>query len=246
MKTKQPYSFIFFLLITFLGMGLLGLQPSYGATKTKQPPSPPSPEEVFLKSHFGSRLVSVSTEGRPHQGDLKAPIQLITFNDFQCPFCKIGYLSLKPILKEYAGKINLTVFNYPLHKDCNPSVRGDFHPDACLAAKATFCALDQNKYWEYHDLVYDNQEELSSKTLKKLAKAAKLDQRAWSSCLNSPKTTDFLLSDIKQGDAISIRGTPTFIINGRVLNFTASPLELSETLKLVFQEELKKSSIPSR
>lgn len=144
-------------------------------------------------------------------GSKTAKVKFIEYSDFQCPFCKSYFtLTLPQILKDYvaAGKIYYEYYNLPL----------DIHPQAPKAAEAASCAGEQNKYWEYHDLLFLNQnswafQDTDIQTFKDLAASMELDTNSFNQCLDSGKFANLIEKDKQLGATKGISGTPTFFIN---------------------------------
>lgn len=148
-------------------------------------------------------------------GQENAPITMIEYSDFQCPLCKKFYdESFQTIVENYVntGKVRYEFKHFPLN----------IHPQAPNASLAAECALEQNKFWEMHDAIFENQNEWSGKNehldiFKKLAKNLGLNENQYNSCLDDKKYTGNVETDYQEGLKRSIRGTPSFYINGQLL-----------------------------
>lgn len=151
--------------------------------------------------------VSVSAEDDAVLGNANAPVTIIEFSDFECPFCGKFYTETLPSIKENyidIGKVKLVFRDFPL----------PFHPDAQKAAEAAECAGEQNKYWEMHDKIFENQNALSVANLKQYAKGMGLDSAQFNACLDSGKMASEVQKDLADGQGYGVSGTPTFFING--------------------------------
>ena len=154
---------------------------------------------------------SVDSDGHFSLGNKNAKVKIVEFGDFQCPFCYRYFMTAFPqILTDYVatGKVYYTFHNYPLN----------IHPQAPKAAEASLCAADQNKYWEYHDLLFANQNLWSGndndvQVFENLAQSAGMDSGKFSQCLSSGKYTATVNADIASGDKKGISGTPTIFID---------------------------------
>lgn len=154
-----------------------------------------------------------STDGTGHYsiGNKNAKVKIVEFSDFQCPFCYRYFAGAFPkILNDYVatGKVYYSYYNFPLN----------IHPQAPKAAEASLCAGEQNKYWEYHDLLFANQNVWSgndndSEVYAKLAQSLSLDGGKFSQCLTSGKYASVVSEDTTAGEKKSISGTPTLFIN---------------------------------
>ena len=144
----------------------------------------------------------------PKRGADDAPITIVEFSDYQCPFCERFYQQTLPALfKEYGDKVRFVYKDFPL----------PMHPDAQKAAEAAHCAGEQGKYWEYHNTLFENQSSLGIESLKHYAKALNLDTSRFDACLDGGKQADKVKEDTKIGRSVSVNGTPTFFINGERL-----------------------------
>jgi protein-disulfide isomerase len=135
-----------------------------------------------------------------------APVTLIEFSDYQCPFCKRFFESTLPGLKtQYidTGKLQYVFRDFPLDQ---------IHPEARKAAEAAHCAGDQGKYWEMHDVLFRNQERLQVEQLKALARGLELAGEAFDSCLEQGKYQTEVQRDYDDGLKAGVRGTPAFFI----------------------------------
>ena len=147
-------------------------------------------------------------KGDPSMGKADAPLVLVEFSDYQCPYCARHSLKTMPrIKKDYVdtGKIRYVFKDMPLA----------FHKNAKKAAEAAHCAGEKGKYWEMHDLLFANQQKLSIDDLKGYAEELGLKKSSFEKCLDSGRYAEEVKSDLKAAKAAGIKGTPSFII-GRV------------------------------
>jgi len=158
------------------------------------------------------------------RGPADAPITIVEFSEFQCPFCARVNPTLSALEKKYAGKIRLVFKDFPLPN----------HAQAPKAAEAAHCANEQGKFWELHDRLFANQQQLQVPELKAHAKAVGLDQAAFDQCLDSGKFTTAVKSDVDLGSNMGVQSTPTLYINGRVVT-GAQPLNVFTS---IIDEEL--------
>jgi protein-disulfide isomerase len=166
----------------------------------------------------------VATADSPSQGPANAPIELIEFSDFQCPFCLRANPTVKQVLSTYGNKIRFVYRNYPL-----PS-----HPNARPAAEAAQCANDQGQFWAYHDRLFADPTKLSDADLKASAAALGMDAAKFNACFDSHKYKTRIDTDLQAGNEAGVNGTPAFFVNGRLLS-GAQPFE---EFKRVIDEEL--------
>jgi protein-disulfide isomerase len=169
--------------------------------------------------------VTVANAGRPTRGPANAPIEIIEFSDFQCPYCLRAHPTVTEVLKTYGDKVRLVYRHYPLPN----------HPNARPAAEASACAHEQGKFWQFHDRLFENQTKLTDTDLKQHASAVGLDAGQFNACFDSHKFARDVQDDMEAGEAAGVSGTPAFFINGRVLS-GAQPFD---AFKRVIDEELK-------
>jgi protein-disulfide isomerase len=172
-------------------------------------------------------VVEIDIKNAPSMGDKNAPITIVEFADYQCPFCNRSQPIIKEILKEYQGKVNFVYKNFPLVQ---------IHPQAMPAATAAVCAGQQGKYWEMHDKLFDNYNKLSLELYHSLAGELKLDTEKFSSCLNSEDVKKQLVAEMNYAQDLGITATPAFYINGRQLMGAVPKAEFDK----IIQSELKK------
>ena len=153
----------------------------------------------------------------PVLGDLNAPISIIEYSDFECPFCERAYSNTIASLKESDafknGEINLIYRHFPLN---------NIHPKAQKAAEASVCAQKQNKFWEYHDTLFENQNALAVDDLKSYASDLGLNQAKFDSCLDNGEAKDKVDKDLISATASGGTGTPYFIILNKETEKTTS------------------------
>jgi protein-disulfide isomerase len=152
----------------------------------------------------------------PALGPASAPVTLVEFSDFQCPFCQRVEPTLKRLRQTYGDKIRIVWKDFPLTQ---------IHPQAFKAGEAGHCAGEQGKYWEYHDRLFANQQALQPADLKKHATDLGLDGAKFGACLDSSKYGERVRDGVSQGTALGVNSTPTIFINGRRLS-GAQPYEV--------------------
>ncbi|MFN7964554.1 MAG: thioredoxin domain-containing protein [Acidobacteriota bacterium] len=178
---------------------------------------------------------TVSVDNDPGQGPADAPITMIAFSDYQCPFCKRVEPTVHDVLAKYPGKIRYVFRDYPL----------SFHQFAQKAGEAAGCADEQGKFWEMHEKLFANNTALAVDNLKQYAKDLGLNADQFNQCLDGGKRAQEVSEDFNAGNLAGVSGTPAFFINGRFIN-GAVPLE---NFTEVIDEELAradaKKSIPA-
>jgi protein-disulfide isomerase len=169
-------------------------------------------------------VVEVAADGRPAKGPADAPITIIEFSDYECPFCKRAEVSVDQVMQAYPDKVKVVYRDYPL----------PMHPNARPASEAAACANAQGKFWEYHKKLFDNQTALGKDQLKSYAKDLGLDQAKFDKCVDSNEFKAKVDQDVEAASKVGVTGTPAFFINGRMIS-GAQPFE---KFKEVIDEEL--------
>lgn len=158
--------------------------------------------------------VEVNIEGAPFKGENDAPVVMVEYSDYECPFCGRFYSQTLPqIQKEYidTGKVKLVYKDFPL----------SFHPNAQKAAESAECARDQKKddgYWNMHDKIFENQQSINVENYKKWAREIGLNGAQFDSCLDSDKFASAVQKDFNEGTEDGVQGTPAFFINGKLIS----------------------------
>ncbi len=172
----------------------------------------------------------VETEGSPSKGPKDAPVTLVEFSDFQCPFCMRLSKTLGDVVAKYGDKVRVVYRQFPLSQ---------IHPFAEKAAEASLCAADQNQFWQMHDLMFDTQNLLKNEDLEAKAVKLKLDSAVFDKCLDSGKHAEKVRQDQRDGYVIGVAATPALFVNGR---FLSGALPLSDISKVIDEEILYKSA----
>jgi protein-disulfide isomerase len=186
-----------------------------------------TPVEVYIaKPRRPTFPVEIGTS--PMAGGKDAKVTIIEFSDFQCPFCAKGADILKEIKKKYGNKVKIAFKNFPL----------PFHNHAEMAAVAGLCANEQGAdyFWKMHDAMFANQEALDAEGLKKTAKTIGVKSEAFDKCLVENKYLAQVKADMEEGKKIKVKSTPTFFVNGQLIN-GAQPMDIFAEL---IDEELAK------
>jgi len=152
--------------------------------------------------------VDIKVEGAPSKGKAKAPVTIVEFSDFHCPFCRRVLPTLDQIESRYGDKVRLVFRDFPID---------NLHPGARKGHEAARCANEQGRFWPYHDKLFANAPKASSEDLNGYAKEVGLDVAAFEQCLNSGKYRAAVQQDIEEGKRVGVTGTPAFFINGRLI-----------------------------
>lgn len=154
----------------------------------------------------GFRPQTISIGNSPFKGKVDAPITMVEYSDYQCPFCARNYREVMPILQEEyidTGKLKFVMRENPIES---------IHKNAAGASMAALCAGNQGKYWEMHNLLFENQKELGIDNLKTFAGTIGLDTETFNKCLDDKATAGQVRKDMASGAKLGMRGTPGFFI----------------------------------
>jgi len=165
-------------------------------------------KEYGAKSYFEPSRTPIVIDGRPSKGPAEAPVTVVEFSDFQCPYCGAFFPTLRQIAADYKDSVRVVYMQFPL---------ASIHPEAEKAAEAALCANEQGKFWEFHDVMFGDQTKLKVADLKRSAKELSLDAAAFDACLESGRHFAAIREDVTQGVRVGVSGTPAMFINGRVL-----------------------------
>ena len=176
--------------------------------------------------------VRVDFAAAPLIGKDDAPIMIVEFSDFQCPYCSRGAKTLAEIKKKYGSKVRVAFKNFPL----------SFHQNARPAAEAGLCVNEQgaDKFWKFHDVAFQNQDKLDTANLEKYAKESGANVDKFKECFSSKKFASVVQKDIEYGEKLGVKSTPTFIVgtksgptslaNGTIINGAVPVESFSETV----------------
>ena len=164
--------------------------------------------------------IEITPDGSRMRGDPKAPISIVEFSDFSCPFCLKAEASISAVMAQYPGQVKLSYRDFPLR---------ELHPNAERAAEAARCAGEQDKFWEYHDQLFANQKRQDPEGLMDDARALNLDEPKFAACLSSGRYRQQIDQDVQMGSRAGIEATPGFYINDTFVN-GAQPPEVYERI----------------
>ena len=148
--------------------------------------------------------VDVATTGSA-VGPMDAPVTIVEFSDYQCPYCQRAEPTVQQVLQQYEGKIRFVYKHFPLES---------IHPLARGASEAAGCAEDQGKFWEYHELVFAAKDGFEMAALEGYAKQLELDEAAFRTCMAEKRHAARVTTDLQDGQAAGVNSTPTFFVNG--------------------------------
>lgn len=210
---------LFVMLVTSVFTSGFGIVSKNSVVQGVAAPSPQPNQAPLPDAGFGGGVIAVDAKELVDDdvfiGNENAKVVVIEFSDFQCPFCKrFRDQTFDSIKKEYidSGKVKFVYRDFPLDS---------IHPNARGAAIAAECADEQEKFWEYHDLLFEKQAEwagVGGSLFKQYANELGLDSGKFNNCIDSNKYDDEVNKDLADGSQAGITGTPGFIINGQLLS----------------------------
>ncbi|KYK25287.1 hypothetical protein AYK26_02285 [Euryarchaeota archaeon SM23-78] len=160
---------------------------------------------LFEKAGNETARIRIPLGNDPYIGSENSKILIIAFSEYECPFCTESESTMKSIREKYAAEVVYVFKDYPLTR---------IHPNAYNAALAAECAKEQDKYWEYHDLLYEHNDQLEPHYLEEYAGLVGLDTEKFKACFETQKYKLEVEKDILTGKQVGVSGTPTFFING--------------------------------
>jgi len=173
--------------------------------------------------------VEVASSGFPSRGPANAPVTIVEFSDFECPYCAGFFPTIKQIEQKYGNQVRIVYRQFPLNS---------IHPNAQKAAEASLCAQDQQRFWEYHDLLFADIRNLGVDALKAHAANLGLNLAAFNTCLDSGKQAAAVTADQNDGMRAGVTGTPALFINGRAVTGAQPFAQVAS----IIDDELKRSA----
>jgi protein-disulfide isomerase len=168
--------------------------------------------------------IDVMTSDDPSIGNPSAPVKIVEFADYQCPYSKEASFVLRELALKYPNQVYYVYRDFPLT---------DIHPLSQKAAEAGECADDQGKFWEYHDKLYQNQSRLEDDSFSQFALELNMNVDLFEGCLNTGQHTDEVIEDYLDGLEASVRGTPTFFLNGNRIAGSIPPDILDDLVQSI-------------
>ena len=154
----------------------------------------------------------------PVKGASKAPIGVVTYSDFMCPFCRDLALALQRYVPGSGDQLKVYYKNFPLELSCNPQVGRTVHQGACDLAKGGICASESGRFWEYHDKVFaQTWERASREDVLRIGESVGLERAKFGACIDAAATKGRLAAEVAEGQRVGVQSTPTMMINGRKL-----------------------------
>jgi len=181
-----------------------------------------------VKSLVEPERTTVAVAGHPSRGPDDAPVTIVEFADFECPYCAALHPTLQKIAGDYKDHLRIVYVQFPL---------AGIHSHAEKAGEASLCASEQGKFWQMHDAMFADQGHLSIEELKQKASMLGLNSAEFSACLDSGKYLSEITSDLTEGMKAGVSGTPAMFINGRFLQ-GAVPYD---DIQKIVEDELRRT-----
>ena len=180
---------------------------------------PPEPEKPPVEQWQAAFLQEVPIDpGRDFiRGPADAPVSIVEFTDFECPFCTFAHTSLKEVVARYPSDVRLVYKNFPLDMACNTGMAQQLHPYACRAAVMARCAGAENPelFWHFHDAIFES-DGINDEWLDEKAAELGLTGEKFASCVTGREAFDEVRADIELANSLGVVATPTVYVNGRV------------------------------
>ncbi len=169
----------------------------------------------------------IDTSDQPSLGNARATVTIVEFSDFECPYCGRAREVLAELRKSYGDQVRIVYRDFPLRQ----------HPNARPAAEAAHCAMEQGKFWEYHDALFDHSSELEPESFERFAKELELDMNGFGTCLESKRPAAAIAADEAAAQRLGVEGTPAIFINGvKLIGLLPMPI-----MKSIIDHELGRS-----
>jgi protein-disulfide isomerase/uncharacterized membrane protein len=175
-------------------------------------------EQQAREAFERSRAEKIDLAGVPFKGPESAPIKVVEYSDFLCPFCRSIAGALANYLPSSGNRVSIHFKHYPIDQECNPRLQGTLHRGACNIALAAVCAEEQGRFWPFHDRVFAAPPQNATRDdVVRIAVGAGLDPTALGACLDSPRAKQRLAADIAEAERLGVDATPTVFVNGKRL-----------------------------
>jgi protein-disulfide isomerase len=232
MKRSLPFIIILAVLAVAVGSAWYATRPTPGSVTMVNSASPASPAQQASNPRPAAPLVGIPGAEPAHMlGSANAPAHIEEFGDFQCPPCGMFHPILEQMHNEFGDRLRITFREYPL-----PG-----HNHAVAAASASEAAGLQKKFWEMHDLIYENQKDWKDRydvvpIFEGYAKQIGLDVERWKRDMSSEQVAQRIFLDSRRGQSMGVKGTPTAFLNGREVPFET--LMQPDKLRALIQNEI--------
>lgn len=200
--------------------------------------------DLYVQRHLLANKQDFDLNDVPTRGDATAPITIVEFSDFQCPYCARSAATMPVVLKTYQGRVRYVYKNFPLSSECNGGMKSVNHPMACLAAKTGWCVYKikgSESFFTYKESLFAQQDKISVSLIQSVALAQGLNTEELQSCVSSPLTQDQIMRQTAEGAAKGVEGTPAIFVNGRPVQTGPQPLVLRAVLEHYLKPQKEES-----
>ncbi len=238
-------------LVVAAGLGLLGTSwaaghrvmvatglPERGLGAPVSPGMPSAAEPVCGVAETGDPAsgpsMGVTPDGHPWIGATNPILEVQEFTDYQCPHCRRAHMMVRKLLSTAGSRVRVYHRHLPLDQACNPAIQSPFHKRACELSRVALCSGRQGRFWEMNDFLFQQADEIREKDLSAtdIAGRLELDLDAFRCCLDEASTKEALAVDVAEANALGIKGTPAFVVNGQV-NYGKIPSAALEAAGIV-------------
>jgi protein-disulfide isomerase/uncharacterized membrane protein len=153
-----------------------------------------------------------TSDGDPWIGARRPTLEVVEYSDYQCPHCRLGHRAIRNLVEAYPEQVRLVHRHYPLDQHCNTTVTRSFHENACQYARMAYCAQQQGRFWEANDYLFESGRGRGKVLVPQLAAHLGIDAEALSACTNSAAAERAVQENLATGDALRVRGTPSYVI----------------------------------
>lgn len=177
------------------------------------------PVDAIVNEIVASPVIAVNAGPEfPSIGPASAPLTIVEFSDFQCPFCRLAAVTLHTVMDRYPGKIRLVMRNFPLNAECNRGTQNTAHPYACDLARTAICANRQGKFEPFYEMAFENQADLKPGKPQAWGESVGVASDFLKGCAASPETASAISRDVEEGIQLGVQSTPTLFVNGHRVN----------------------------
>ncbi len=230
---KPWYKQIWFIVVVIFVALWFGLPPVLRLfPAAKNSVSPGFTVAPGVKSGNVKEPVNLDNTNEPAWGLTAAPVTIVEFGDYQCPYCGEAEPILQQLRQKYGEGVRFVYRDFPI---------ADVHSEAIPAAEAAQCANQQSKFWPYHDQLFAQQDKLGAELYNSLAQSLKLDMNKFKSCLDGHLSLAGIKKDYEAGLAVGVNGTPTFFVNGYALHGVVPLATWDQIIATVLQLKFKKT-----
>jgi len=193
-----------------------------------------SEEQDAIRAVLASPVLSVNSSAEfPSIGPADAPITIVEYSDFQCPYCRLGAFELNTVVSRYPTQVRVVMRNFPFDQACNRKVERLMHAHACEAAKAALCAHKQGKFVAAYEALFQNQDNVTAGTpgvANKIVLDTGIDAQKFNECIGSADAAAAVSRDIEEAINLGVNSTPTFFINGHRIEGGKPPAVWSQII----------------